>query len=94
MDDPLRKQYENNSARDGYGHYGSRDFPVEHEYTREDFADDWPVHIVVLQFIRDPDETDDPINWNWQRMLDDVAQGVEFVTGGVLGHADPNDYRS
>lgn len=48
----------------------------------------WPVHIVVLQFPRDPD-TDDPINWDWERLLD--QPGAEFVTGGVMGHIRESD---
>lgn len=47
----------------------------------------WPVHIAVLQFLRDPD-TDDPINWDWTSLLDQQHK-VTYVTGGVLSHAHP-----
>lgn len=51
---------------------------------------DIPVHIVVLQFARDPDDTDDPINWDWERILGahDGIYDTHFVTGGVLGSVE------
>jgi hypothetical protein len=49
-------------------------------------GEQWPVHVVVLQFARDPD-TDDPINWDWTTLIDSGTP-VAYVTGGVLGHVD------
>jgi len=49
-----------------------------------------PVHIVVLQFARDPDVAeDDPINWNWDMILGgDGVHNPHYVTGGVLGQVE------
>lgn len=55
-------------------------------------TEEWPVHVVVLQFARRPD-TDDPINWDWsdlEETLDPLVRDVEWVTGGVVGSREYN----
>lgn len=55
-------------------------------------TEEWPVHVVVLQFARRPD-TDDPINWDWSDLedtLNPLVRDVEWVTGGVIGTREYN----